>query len=299
MAAATLSSARIDLKAKDTYSIRLGSSILKPREGKKFTSVRYNHKPELEGSKSVQSTLKPTKSGIQEELVLRDRQDEYKYAGKSMGSGDRYVLLCRKNGNDKELILEKLTGCHEFNLVKTSTESDAAKPAAKFPQLSYEEDDNEDLFGEGDDIEEPVDPSNPWDYRNHLKPVVLRNREQTAAAKDGVTNTSLVHSRAASSTPNSRPLKRPDGVLVVPTSKKRKAAETSKSNPKRVKAGTEPPPPVSSTSAMSKSKADVPKVKVEHRRVPPRQAAKTTIRNGFGIVWTARPRTYKSSLCSQ
>jgi hypothetical protein len=269
MAAATLSSAHIDLKAKDTYPIRLGSSILKPKEAKKFTSVRYNHKPVLKGSQSVQASVRSSKNSAQEELVLKDREDEYKYAGQNVGSGDRYVLLSRKNGNDKELILEKLAGCHEFNLVKTSTESGTTKPTAKLPQLSFEEDANNDLFGDGEDDEVPVDSSNPWDYRNYLKSGTSRPRRQSVTAEPSVTSTPQVQSRAASSTPVARPVKRSDGPLVAPT-KKRRTTETSKPNPKRVKAGAEPPPPVSSTSAPSKSKADVPTVKVEHRRAIPR-----------------------------
>ena len=290
MAAATLSSARIDLKAKDTYPIRLGSSILRPKEAKKFTSVRYNHKPDLKSSKDVQSSLKPSKNGTQEELVLQDAKAEYKYAGKNVGTGDRYVLLCRKNGNDKELVLERLAGCHEFNLVKSSTESNAAKLEAKYPQLSCEEEDDNDLFGDEDDAEEPVDPSNPWDYRNHLKSGTSRPRQQVTTAKNSITNTPQVQSRAASSTPVSRPVKRPDGPLVAPT-KKRKPAEAAKPNPKRVKAGTEPPPPVSSTSGPSKAKGEVPKVKVEHRRLPPRRASLDN--SGELILELATPVTEK------
>ena len=266
MAAATLSSARIDLGSKETYPIRLGPSILKPKEAKKLTSVRYNHIPIFKDAKRVHSILRSGKDGAQERLVLKDGAAEYIYVGKNVGSGDKYILLYRKDGNDKELVLERLDACHDFNLIKTPTEPDAAKLVAKFPQLSFDEPDDEDLFGDGGDAEEPVDPSNPWDYRNYLKSSVSKPRGQNAAAKGSATSTSQAHSRAASSTPVSRPVKRSETPLV---SQKRKAPENSKTNPKRVKAGTEPPTPasVSSKPAQSKPKSGVPKVHVEHKRV--------------------------------
>jgi hypothetical protein len=221
----------------------------------------------------VQSTLRLSKDGTQEKLVLRDAAEVYTYAGKNVGSGDRYVLLCRKNGNDKELVLERLDSCHDFNLVKTPMEPDAAKLAAKFPQLSVEDEDADDLFGDEGSSEEPVDPSNPWDYRNYLKSSTSKPREQKATAKDNVTSTPQAHSRAASSTPVSRPMKRSETPLI--SQRKRKAAETSKTNPKRVKAGTEPPAPVSASSkpTQSKPKSDPPKVQVEHKRVAQQKAS--------------------------
>ena len=276
MAAATLSSASIDLRAKETYPIRLGPSILKPKEAKKLTSVRYNHIPSFKDPKNVQSTLRASKDGTQEKLLLRDGANEYTYAGKDVGSGDRYVLLCRKNGSDKELVLERVDGCHGFNLVKTPTERDAAKLVAKFPQLSFDQEDNDDLFGDGGDADEPVDPSNPWDYRNYLKSSASRPRVQNATTKNSAANTPQAHSRAASSTPVSKPVKRAETPLV--SQKKRKAPESSKTNPKRVKAGTEPPAPVSAPSkpTQSKTKSGLPSFQVEHKRVTQRKASSTT-----------------------
>ena len=291
MAAVTLSSAHVDLTAKDTYPIRLGSSILQPKEAKKFTSVRYNHKPDLKGSKRVQARARASKNGTQEELWLKGGEEECRYTGKDVSSGDRYVLLCRKSGSEKEFVLEKLAGCHEFNLVKTSKDPDNTQLSAKFPQLSFDDDASDDLFGDGDDFEQPIDPSNPWDYRNHLKSGTSKPKGQSVTAEHSVASTPRLQPRAASSTPVARPAKRPDGPLVAPP-KKRKAAEPSKPNPKRVKAGTEPPPPpVSSTSAPSKSKADVPTVKVEHRRAIPRRPSLDN--SGELILELATPVTEK------
>lgn len=288
MAAATLSSPTIDLRAKNTFPIRLGTSISKPKEAKKFTSVRFNHVPNLSDPANVQSALRTSKEGARELLRLKDGDQEYKYDGQHVGGADRFVLLCRKNGNDREFVLERLDACHEFNLVKTPNETDASKLAAKFPQLSFEEDDIDDLFGDEEDLEEPVDPSNPWDYRNYLKSGTSKPREQKTTSRDSGTTTPQVHARAASSTPISRPVKRSDGPLVA--QKKRKAAEPSKPNPKRVKAGTEPPPPASKPS-QSKAKADNPTVRVEHKRVAQRRASLDD--SGELILELATPVTEK------
>ena len=287
MATATLASSGIDLRSKDTFPIRLGASISKPKEAKKLTSVRYNHVPELSRPSDIQTSIKSSKDGSQEQLLLKDGSDEYKYAGKSLSFEQRYILLCKKSGKDKEFVLERLNGHHEFNLVKTSTESDAAKLAAKFPQLSFQEDDEDDIFGDREDEEEPVDPKNPWDYRNYLKASTSRPKEPQAPARANGTSTPPVQSRAASSTPVSRPVKRTDGPLVA--QKKRRAADTSKANTKRVKAGTEPPP--ESTPAKSKPTADLPGFRVEHKRVAQR---KTSLDNsGELILELATPVTEK------
>lgn len=269
MAAATLASANFDLRSKDTYPIRLGASILKPKEAKKLTSVRYNHVPVLNASSDARTSIKPSKDGSQEQLLIKDGSDEYKYAGKDLSASNRYVLLCKESGNSREFVLEKLEGSHEFNLVKTPTDSDADKLAAKFPQLSFQDDNDDALFGDEEGVEEPVDPKNPWDYRNYLQASISRPKEPQARPRESGASTPQAQSRPASSTPVSRPVKRSEGPLVA--QKKRKVADTSKTNPKRVKAGTEPPPSAPKP-AQSKPKAELPEFQVEHKRVAQRKA---------------------------
>ena len=260
MAAATLSSSAIDLKTQASYPVRLGSSILKPAESKRWTSVRYNHKPRLKDSNNALSSIKYARATGEEELTIKDGKDEYRYSGKAAGDGDRYVLVCKGNANDKQLVLEKLEASSEFTLTKTPSETDATKLAAQFPHLMVDEDADNDLFGDGEDIEEPLDPSNPWDYRNYLRRDPAKARDRNTVTKESKPSTPSVQPRAASTTPLSRPTKRSDGPLI--SQKKRKAQDNSKANPKRVKAGTEPPAPVSSKP---KARTDIPKLQVERK----------------------------------
>ena len=265
MAAATTSASTIDLRTQATYPLRLGTSILKPAESRRWTSVRYNHKPRLQKPGDVKYTIKRGNEEGQEELSLQDGKEEFQFSGRGVSSGAQYVLLSKGRGNGKELVLEKLDACHEFNLIKTPSETDAAKLASQFPQLSAEEEDDE-LFGDEEAADDPVDPSNPWDYRNYLKSNVEKARPRDAAPKDSATSTPQHQPRAASSTPISRPTKRSDGPLV--SQKKRKAPATSKEkpNPKRVKAGTEPPVPVSTPNKPStKPRPEIPRVQVDRK----------------------------------
>ena len=271
MATATLSSATIDLKIKDTYPIRLGPSITRPKEAKSFSSVRYNHIPKSKSSKSLQCSIRPSKNSKHEELVLEDGSDEYVYAGKNLGNKDKYVLLCRKNGDTTELVLERVSSVREFNLTKTPSEENANKLANRYPQLKAEEETKDDLSGGHEDVEEPADPSNPWDYRNYLKPSTTKAKEQHHPVQDSRPATPQVQSRAANSTPVSRPVKQSSGPLV--NQKKRKAPEPSKANPKRVKAGSDSPAPAAPTTATSKPKAALPNVKIEHKRLTQRRAS--------------------------
>lgn len=282
MAATTLSSTPIDLNSQTTFPLRLGASITKLKEAKKLTTVRYNHAPEFKTPKNVRSSLRRGKGGG-EELVLKDGKDELKYSGQNVGGGDRYVLIFKKNGSEKEATLEKLEGCHDFNLVRTAEETDAAKLAARYSQLSFDMPE-EDLFGDEDDMEQQVDSSNPWDFRNYLRPGKSKPTKPSITARESGTATPQPQARAATSTPVSRPTKRSEGPLV--SQKKRKAPDTSKSNPKRVKAGTEPPEP-----APSKPRSDIPKVNVEHKRAPQRR---TSVDNsGELILELATPVTEK------
>ena len=265
MAAATTLNPTINLKTQSSYPVRLGTSILKPAESKKWTSVRYNHKPRLEQSDDIRSSIRPGKTGHGEDLMLKSGKEEYTYSGKDVSDGEYYVLLCADKGSGKGLVLEELEGCHEFNLVKTLSETDAARLAARFPHIPLEpgnEESGDDLFGDGDDAEQPADPSNPWDYRNYLKSDMSKTRDRQAESKESKPSTPQVQPRGASSTPISRPAKRSGGPLV--SQKKRKAQpDNIKPTPKRVKAGTEPPPP--SVSDRAKPRAQVPKVQGERK----------------------------------
>ena len=263
MAAAAVPAPAIDLKTQTSYSIRLGASILKPADSRRFASVRYNHKPRLDASKNISCTISSVHND-DSKLILREGDDKYSYSGKSVEDGDHYVLFSTGSSKDKEVVLERLSGDHQFNLVKTSTETDTRKLVQRYPQLRQDDEDGDDLYGDEDGAEEPVDPENPFDYRNHLKAQPKKPRDDNRELPRSTTGTPQVQSRAASSTPVSRPtnpVKRPGGPLVA--QKKRKAQEEDKLNPKRVKAGTEPPQPAPSSKPAPR--ADIPKVRVDRK----------------------------------
>lgn len=261
MATAVSGPSTFDLKTQSSFPIRLGPSILKPSESKRFTSVRYNHKPRNGAQKDVECNVKPGKASNESLLSLKDSDGEYRYSGKDVSDGYRFILLSRGSGKDKEMVLERLDGAHEFNMIKAPQETDATKLARKYPQLPEDEKPVDDLFGDADPAEEPLDPSNPFDYRNYLKSSSVQSHEKQKDAPQSSANTPLAQPRPASATPHSRPAKRSEGLLV--TQKKRKVQEGSKPNPKRVKAGTEPPEPPSATK--SEKKTNVPKLRVDRK----------------------------------
>lgn len=240
MAAAAVSQSTFSLNGQTTFPLRLGTSISKPAESKRFASVRYNHKPALRNDGDPQCTIQPQESEEEYELRIKQGDEEYTYAARNTSGDDRYVLLPRGTGKDMEIVLEKLQSFYDFNLTKTPDEKSAGKLARRYPHLPEDEDDEQDIFGDDDaTAEEPRDRNNPFDYRNYLKAGSSTTKVKTTQPPQSGANTPLSQPRPASTTPHSRPSKRSEGPFLA--QKKRRAQDTAKSNPKRVKAGTEPP----------------------------------------------------------
>ncbi|KAK3056560.1 hypothetical protein LTR09_002353 [Extremus antarcticus] len=258
MAAATARPAStIDLRSQASYVVRLGQSVLKPSEAKKFTSVQYNHKHTLRAPREARFSLQSS-SASEEVLDVQDGDEEYKYAGRATTGRDLYVLVSKGTGKEAELVLERLKACHKFNLVQTPSESDAGRLAAQFPQLTF--DDAEDLFGDDEDRPDSADASNPWDYRNYLKQSATTAKLQQSRERKPLASSEASQSRAASSTPLARPTRPSSGPLI--TQKKRKAQGPAKVDAKRVKAGTEPPQ--ASASGVKAAQA-VPRVRIDRK----------------------------------
>ncbi|KAK3714341.1 hypothetical protein LTR37_007927 [Vermiconidia calcicola] len=257
----------IDLKAPSSYTVRLGKSVLQPSESKRWMSVRYNHTPKLNAPKDVKHTLKQT-GGNREELTLRDAKAEYMYAGKNLSNdGGYYVLVSKQSGKNTEIVLERLGGCHEFNVTRTPSEHEVGKLEQQFPQLSVDDEDEDALFGDEDGTEEPVDTTNPWDYRKYLKPSASKARDNAQEEQRQTSRTPQPQPRAATSTPVSRPEKRSNGPMISQQKKRKAPADPTQDtvNHKRLKAGTEP---ASSTKAPAKStrqKPDIPQVRIDRK----------------------------------
>lgn len=258
MATAVAPLPTIDIRAASSYPVRLGSSILRPSESQAYRSVRYNHKPRRKGQEASSGSIEALKNG-KSELSLQDGSQKYNYEGQTAEVAERYVLLTRGSGKDKELVLEKVGGGYDFNLTGTPFETDAGRLAQKYQHLPQEDEDQDDLFGDEDEANEPVDEKNPFDFRNHLKVESAKARPDGADTPQSAAGTPRPAPRPATSTPIAQPKK--TAVTNSAAQKKRKNQEPLKPNPKRVKAGTEPPPPAS-----SKPKAkDVPSVRLDRK----------------------------------
>lgn len=253
-AAAAPQPAVIDLKAKASFAVRLGSSLLQSSKTRTFTSIRYNHKPDVKAQDEVHYTLRTTGED-EETLLLQDGKSRYQYDGKAARQGAWFILMKKEGSSDDATTLERVEFCHDFNLVKTPSEKDSAKLAAHFEQLPIHADDA--VFGEVDDAPEPLDSRNPWDYRNYLKQSNLEPKSHGSTKPKPTPSNNQSLSRPTSSTPTSRPVKPAPSPLLTQT--KRKAPSSAKPNAKRVKAGTEELKPAAQSSQ------DVPEVRIDRK----------------------------------
>ena len=273
MATAAVSIAQpIDLTKPANYPIRLGNSILKPSQSsnKRFVIVRYNHKPELR-SDDIRASVKAGKGG-ESRLKLGDGRNEYSYDGDSVGAGDGYVLVLKGEGKSKELMLERLSGSHAFNLISAPKEQDADKLREEYPQISAHEEGEDAVSGEDEDGEDPLDADNPFDFRHHLKAALAEHAKRPRAeAPRSTTGTPLAQPRAATTTPMKRPAKgASNGVFTQQKKRKAPTSSTTTSQPssKRAKA-TQPPihePTVSAPSKQERAKTEAPpKIRMDRK----------------------------------
>ncbi|KAK4627374.1 hypothetical protein CLAFUR0_04689 [Fulvia fulva] len=284
-----MAAAVIDIKAQATFPIRLGASILKPSKPSSFTSVRYNHKPRLEQANSITAKISKGDDEGESELSLKNGDGEYQYKGRHTQDENTYVLVLRGQGKDKEMLLERMNGGHNFNLVSTPAEGDAGKLAEKYPPLPLEDEEG-DLFGE-DDEDTPPDDSNPFDYRHFLK-AELEKSEATNVNIDAVRSpaiTPLPRAQPVASTSANRGVKK--AVKKPEPLKKRKTNAAEKANPKRVKAGQEPPAPA--TAAKPKPKAEVPNIHMDRKASVRRESVAED--DGLLVIEDETPTTEKPS----
>lgn len=242
MATTIISNSNVDLNAPATYSIKLGASILKPAESAtKYASVRYNHKPQSQESKKATGSIKPGKDGRGSRLLLQNGGEEYGYTGKSVDVGDGYVLVLRGEGKNVQAVLEKLSSTHAFNLTKTPSEADTATLKDQYPQINAQDEEEDDLFGNEDTSDEPIDADNPYDYRHFLKVAAQQKAKKTDAEgpRSGI-GTPMAQARVASSTPLARPTKRAgDSALVQQKKRKATGSAAEQASTKRAKASQE------------------------------------------------------------
>ena len=198
MAAAVVPASAIDLKAQNTFSLRLGTSISQDRDAKRYRNVRYNHKPAMKRGATVDSTLLPGKQAKASTLSLKEGTKEWTYTGRQKEDEDMYVLVLGGEGN-KEVVLEKLGDSYAVNLTRTPDDRDLDSLARKYPQITDDASENEEdgLFGDEDDAEDAApDANNPFDFRHFLKSVEAVPPSETP---------SLQPNRSTVGTPQPRP----------------------------------------------------------------------------------------------
>jgi hypothetical protein len=266
MAAAVAPAAGVDLKTPASFNVRLGASILKDDEKKRFRNVRYNHKPRSAQGATATSKLLPGKQASASTLVVKDEGKEWKYTGRHTEGEDMYVLVLGGEGN-KEVVLEKLDSSHAVNLIQTPEDDDKETLAKKHPYLTDNESDIDEDGILGDEVDaDDVEPdaNNPFDFRHFLKAVeeAPQREEPLSQPSRSIAGTPL--QKATISKPLPRPAKSTPAATAV---KKRKtpAAAATRPNPKRVRAGEDPPTTKPPTSNPSAFKTSVPQVRIDRK----------------------------------
>jgi hypothetical protein len=242
MAAAVVPPPAVDLKATDSFNVRLGASILKEDTQRRYRNVRYNHKPRPAQGATVTSKLLPGRPDRASTLVVEDEGKEWRYTGRNTRGDGTYVLILGGGGN-KDVVLEKLESSHAVNLIQTPNNDDQESLAKKHPHLTDNESSNDEdgIIGDDGDVDDPEpDASNPFDFRHFLKSVeeAQQREEQSSQRIRSTMGTPL--QKAATSKVAPRPAKSP---LTTATAKKRKtpSAAATRPDPKRVRAGEHGP----------------------------------------------------------
>jgi hypothetical protein len=274
MAAAAVTAPAVDLKAPGSFNVRLGASILKDNEGKRYRNVRYNYKPRSAQGATTTSKLLPGNQANASTLLVKDEDKEWKYTGRHTEGEDMYVLVLSGEGN-KEVTLEKLESSHAVNLTQAPDDDDEESLAKKHPYLTDNDSDHDDdgIFGdEGEAEDAPPDASNPFDFRHFLKSVEEASKREEASSQPSRSTVGTPIPRAAISTPISRPTKSTTkSTPAAAAVKKRKtpSAAATRPNPKRVRAGEDPPstkkPPTSNPTTSKPSTSTVPEVRIDRK----------------------------------
>lgn len=243
-----------------TYPIRIGASVAKPSsaaDNKHYTSVRYNHKPQIRTSSNVTATIKAEKSG-EHRLRFKDGGSSYGYTGREGSGADegQYVLVLKGEGKDREAVLEKLSGAHAFNLVSapTGTAAELARLHPYIGQANEVDAVDEVMVGDDEASDEEADESNPFDYRHFLKAALAETaKARKPAAAAAATNTQTrVRSTAPVYVP---PAKRNSlsGARQQPVEKRKLPVEKPSAGNKRSKPNHTAP-----TATANKTTTDAP-----------------------------------------
>ncbi|KAI7219629.1 hypothetical protein KC333_g2846 [Hortaea werneckii] len=282
MAAATASTQPFDLSKPASFPIRLGSSLTStPDAVDPYVNLRYNYKPQSL-SKDASAHIKPIKSSQNNAVKLDIQHGQWSYDGRpAQDVGDNYVLILRGEGSKKEAVLERIHSGYEFNLTGTPNEADSEALRKQYPHLedAGQATDGDDLFGDEANDEEPLDPSNPFDYRHHLNTALAdhHNKQHEPPPSSKPTPRSQP-TRPSTSTPLARPAhkRQASSNLFTQQPKKRKPptsdaptpSQTKEPSTKKPKPDSQQPktsPPSSSSSRTTKHPQFAPRQPPEIR----------------------------------
>ncbi|KAI6854117.1 hypothetical protein KC338_g3282 [Hortaea werneckii] len=241
MAAAAASTQPFDLSKSASFPIRLGNSITQsPEAVDPYVNLRYNYKPNSL-AQDASGRIKSIRSRQNEAIKLDIQDGQWSYDGRpAQDVGDNYVLLLRGEGSKKEAVLERIHTGYEFNLTSAPNEADSEALRKQHPHLedAGQAADGEDLFGDEANDEEPLDPSNPFDYRHHLNTALAdhHNKQHEPPPSSKPTPRSQP-TRPASSTPLARPThkRQPSSNLFTQQPKKRKPPTSDAPTPSQTK----------------------------------------------------------------
>ncbi|KAI7458306.1 hypothetical protein KC351_g18205, partial [Hortaea werneckii] len=244
MAATTASTQPLDLSKPASFPIRLGNSLTQsPEAVDPYVNLRYNYKPQS----FAQDTCARIKSlrSSQNKAVKLDIQDgQWSYDGRpAQDFGDNFVLILRGEGSKKEAVLERIHTGYEFNLTSTPNEADREALRKQYPHLedAGQATDGDELFGDESNDEEPLDPSNPFDYRHHLNTALAdHHNKQHEPPPSSKPTPRAQPTRPASSTPLARPThkRQASSHLFTQQPKKRKPPTSDAPTPSQTKEST-------------------------------------------------------------
>ncbi|KAI7510747.1 hypothetical protein KC347_g4060 [Hortaea werneckii] len=244
MAAAAASTQPLDLSKPASFPIRLGNSLTQsPDAVDPYVNLRYNYKPQS-FTQDTSARIKSLRSSQNKAVQLDIQDGQWSYDGRpAQDVGDNYVLILRGEGSKKEAVLERIHTGYEFNLTSTPNEADREALRKQYPHLedAGQATDGDELFGDEPNDEEPLDPSNPFDYRHHLNTALTDyHNKQHEPPPSSKPTPRAQPTRPASSTPLARPThkRQASSNLFTQQPKKRKPPTSDAPTPSQTKEST-------------------------------------------------------------
>ncbi|KAG6029202.1 hypothetical protein E4U19_001114 [Claviceps sp. Clav32 group G5] len=190
----------IDPTLASRYPIVLGETLLSGAADVLFTSIRYNHKPDLSsGDAPDEARLKPSPRGQTDsyDLSFTDDGDNYAYTGSRNISSSQYVL--HFHPARQVFVLDKIDSTFSMNISRMPDNSDAERLRSEYPHLN----------------------SQPG-------PNKQATAKKTASAKDTASNSSQSQTKGSNRSPGNQQQQQPakEASLSFPEPEKQKPSKS-------------------------------------------------------------------------